>query len=347
VKARTPSPHPAARTTAARAWATGLRGIVALAILIGLGGCEPPPATKQVSAAGGYIAVIGAAEADPLWPVFRGVAERSARGLGSQGVPVRVAAPAKGTPNAQIAAVRALQGPDMRGLCIHPVDSLMMREVLCELQTQGVAVVTMMQRIECADPLPFAGIDEVAAGKELAEVLLGLLDGAGTAVILSDASAPRSTLDRQLGFTERLNLSSGIEVQRELDCDGNAFVAARMMRDYMERFPRLDAWVALDNWPLRDLAADQRLLPAGCRLITTKPYPAYWSRLTDGTCHALVGVRYERIPEAALRMCLAQMVGEPLSTEAYLAPPLTITERNLAWFRAHWQSTCRRPEDAE
>jgi len=296
--------------------------------------CERGEPARAPQSRQGFVAFIGASQDDPLWPTLSATADRYREGLGHMGLEIR--APKIRSANAQADLIRALHSPQMRGLCIEPADQEIMRDVLCELQVKGVAVVTMMKPIECEDPLPFAGLDEMAVGQALADAVVTTLDGKGTIAVLDGDEELPALRDRGIGFRERMRQWPAVDILREMNCDGKPFVAERMIRDYMERFPRLDAWVALDDWPLREFPGEPRLLPKTCQLVTTNPYPCYWPLLYDGTCAALVGSEYERVAQEALHMCQIAIQGEPLSLDHYLAPPVTVTVRNLNWYRRNW-----------
>lgn len=328
-----------------RALIRGVLGGILLALAAsGSGGCERTGEPAGVAAQEGFIAFIGASADDPLWPTLSATAERFRGGLG--GLDLRVAAPALRSPIEQIALLRSLQSSDMRGLCIEPADTVIMRDILCELQVKGVAIVTVMTPIACEDPLPMAGVDEMAVGQALADAVVNALAGKGGIAVMTQGDGSPALADRTMGFHERLRQSPAVAILREMDCGGKPIVAERMMRDYLERFPRLDAWVTLDNWPLREREAEGRLLPETCRLVTTAPYPRYWPLLYDGTCAALVGCEYERIAREALRMCVNAVRGEPLPVSHYLAPPVTVTIQNLNWYRQSWFEALRHPAPA-
>lgn len=318
--------------------------IVPLGALIVCAGCEEhaqPVAAKKAD----FIAFIGPVEDDPLWPLMRATAEHYRDGLTDLDLVAR--APSTRSADEQIRIIRELEGKALRGLCIEPVDPQVLRDVICKLQTDGVVVVAMMQRIECEDPLPFAGVDEMAVGGAIAEALRRAVGGPGTVAVMTDSTAGQRVSDRTLGFRERMRLETDLKVLREFDCKGDTAESERIVREYMERFPRLDAWASLDNWPLRNLNVERPLLPSSCRMVTTTPLPEYWPRIRDRTCAALVGVKYERIAESALGMCAALVQREPLQTWTYLAPPVTVTEHNLNWYRVNWFEMCKRPEGAE
>lgn len=305
--------------------------------------CEESSQPLAVDASIGFIAFVGSHQDDPLWPTFRATAERYREGL--TGFDLVTRAPKSRSVEEQIRILRELHSPEMRGLCIEPVDPQAIRELLCDLQTKGVAVVTMMQPMECEDPLPFSGVDELAVGRAIAEALREAVDGQGTVAILTSSKADRHLSDRILGFEERMRLETGLTVLKELDCAGDSSAGEAMVREYVERFPRLNAWAAMDNWPLRESDGERRLLPEGCQMVTTTPLPRYWPRLRDRTCAALIGARYDRIAESALRMCASVARSEPLQSTAYLAPSVTVTERNLSWFRKNWFELRERPAD--
>ena len=297
-------------------------------------GCEEGRRPLTPRSQRGFIAFVGASRNDPLWGVLRATAERYQAGLG--GFEVRTAVPDILSPNAQINLLREMHSAEMRGLCIQPADAAIMKDILEDLRIEGVPVVTMLTRIEAENPFVHAGLDELAIGRAMADAIFRALEGKGTIALLYDRGSTSRHADRYLGFKERIVQLPGVAVLRELDCQGNDFVAERLVRDYMERFPRLNGWVSIDNWPLRNIPSTERLLPRDCKMVTYGPFPQYWPRISDGTCHAIVGARYERVAENALRMCVTAARGEVLLLTDYLAPPVTITQRNLTRFKLSW-----------
>jgi ABC-type sugar transport system substrate-binding protein len=319
--------------------------IIGLMLSLASAGCDKLPSNAPSAAQTGYIAFVGAAEDDPYWPVLRASAEQYREGLG--GLRLVTKAPSTRSAAAQIQLLHALPASSLRGICIVPADakSDALRDALCELETRGVKVITLVDRVSCADELPFAGVDEVALGHAMADALIETLHGEGTVALLVDGTAERHIEDRLVGFRERMRSAPGVRVQKEIDAQRDPSGAKRAMQEYTERFPRLDAWVAIDNWPLQDVSGEPLLLPTDCRLITSTPLPQYWGRLRDRTCAALIGVRYERIADAALRMCSAAAQQEPLPSRIYLAPPVTVTAKNLNWYQAYWFESLKRPTD--
>jgi ABC-type sugar transport system substrate-binding protein len=291
---------------------------------------------------GGLIALVGAGRDVPEWRIFQATAERYSAGL--EGFALTTGAPDRATPNAQIALLRQLESAQLRGVIIHPADTAIMPAILDDLRQRGVIVVTLMRRLENTNPFLYAGVDEVEAGRLLVDSLSDALGGKGNVVVLQSPSA-KYLSDRTLGVQQRLAQLPSINVLRDIDTTDNAFVAERLLREYVERFPRLDGCIALDDWPLRNLAPEQHLLPSTCRMVTFGAYPQLWGRLDDGTCAALVGAPYDKIVEAALRMCVTAALGQPVEAQVYLAEPLLVTPENLTQFRATWFAWRERPAD--
>jgi ribose transport system substrate-binding protein len=306
-------------------------------------GCEPEPNVAREEMKG-VIAFVGVAGDDPIWRVLEATALRQQDTVGH--LSIRVATPENPTANAQVRLLRRLYSPRMRGLCIQPADGRAMQEILEELRSKGVAVVTMLETVPSHMDFMHAGVDDMAIGRAMADAIHDAVGSEGTIAIIHDEQRDVHYTDRYLGFQERLRNTPGIHVLRELDCKNNEFVARRQLRDFMERFPRLNGWVSIDDWPLRLIDPEERLLPASCTMVTYNPLPQYWPLIRNGTCHAIIGARYDLVAERAIHMCAAALYGELPSTGSYAAPPVTVTARNLTVFKLDWFKWREIPEGA-
>jgi ABC-type sugar transport system substrate-binding protein len=154
----------------------------------------------------GDIGFIGASEDDPLWGVLRNTAERYPEAMA--GFELRVEAPRKRSVLAQIEILRSMHTPDLRGVCIQPAvdkdtEADMLRDELVKMRASGVAVVTMLTRLDTASPFLHAGLDEMAVGAAMADAVLEAVDGDGTIAILHDRSTTDGHFDRYLGARQR------------------------------------------------------------------------------------------------------------------------------------------------
>ncbi len=297
-------------------------------------GCEKPRRLLPERTNEGFIAVVGNAKNDPVWRILSASSQRYRAGLGE--FDLKVIAANANAPSAQTRLLRQIHNPEMRGLCIWPSDTAVMRDILIDLRTKGVPVVTMMTPIRHQEPFPHCGLDEIAIGQALATAAFDAIDGDGTIALLKHGGDSVHHGDRYLGFSERAAEIPSMIILSEFECLGNEFVGQRLVREYVERFPRLNAMVTLDDWPLRGLKTGESLLPEGCKLVSYGPYPEYWPLVNGGSCYALVGGQYDQIAERALQMCVTLARGEVLEISEFFAAPITVEQTNLKQFRIDW-----------
>jgi ABC-type sugar transport system substrate-binding protein len=317
--------------TARRRAATA--AFVLAAVVVSVGGCEDSGSIPRPSERSGEIGFIGASRQDPLWRVLYATAMREVRSY--RGFELRTDAPHFASHYAQAQIIREMYSEKLLGLCVQPVDPIAIRDQLEQLRTKGVAVVVMFNSVESANHFLFAGVDEMAAGRALGDALLETLGNGTAAVILSGTPTPGASV-RYLGFKERMAASAGVTILKELDCRGDVDLAHRLLREFTERYPRLDAVVSVEDWPLRRRSVQERILPANCRLVTYGAMPDHWHRLTDGTCAALIGAPYDQVARQALEACISTIRGELSGQSTYLAPPWVVKPENLAEFRHQW-----------
>ena len=313
-----------------------IKGVLAAGCVLGaVVGCErsasaPPKAEERE----GTIALIGASIDDPLWRVFYATAYRELEGYHS--IELKIAAPRIPSVEAQINIIRTMRKSDLLGMCIQPVDPVALRAELEDLRTKGVMVVTLMNRVPSDNAFLFCGLDDLAIGEAMADAVAEWIGQSGTAAVMLSKRGDAHHNMRLVGLRKKLEIAPSVSILAEMDCDGNVFTARAMMREYMERFPRLRAWVTLGDWPLRRRKPGERFLPDTCRLVTFGPTPANWRFLEDGTCYALVGAAYDRVAAHAIQTCVTAIFGDAPHIRSYLAPPLVVKADNLHAFRARW-----------
>lgn len=298
-------------------------------------GCEKsgPPA-PQPQRRTGTIAFIGASIEDPLWRLLYATAYRELEGYSDY--QLKVAAPRIASVEAQIDLIHDMRTDDLLGVCILPINPIAIRSLLEELRTQGIIVVTMINRIPSDNEFFFSGVDDLAAGEAMADALRDWVGESGTAaILLSGQPEPHHDM-RLVGLRKELEVTATVNVLAELDCGGNIFTARAMLREYMERFPRLNGWVSVSDWPLRRRRPAERVLPPTCRLVTFGATPENWRFLEDDTCYALVGAEYDRVASRAVQTCITAIRGTAPHLRSYLAPPVVVTAENLHRYRTQW-----------
>ena len=333
-------PQRAARCTVSRF------GTLLAVAAVGLGGCAPA-SRPTIDPDLGFVAVVGAGQDDPLWPVLRGSALRLQDFVGR--TLIRAEAPPTASTHGQAELIQQLRREGMRGLCIQVIDPIAIAPHLKRLSDEGVVVVTMLRPIPGKRSSLHCGVDQGLVGEALADAIAEALHEVGTVAVLhansrsEGSESPDYARERYEAFSARLQQYPKITVLREFDCGGNPQRAQAMMRKCMERFPRLNGWVAMDNWPLRDLPADARLLPATCRLVTTDPDPQSWDNLTSGMCYAMVGADYPAIVREAVVNCVQAMDGKAVRWPVALTAPRVVRAVELHGYKTDWMNWCVRP----
>ena len=297
-----------------------------------IGGASSPisqPLKKK-----GFIAFVGAAQHDPLWPILRRGAEEYAKELNS--MEVRYYLPQGNSPRHQAELLQTLDDPNMVGLCIHIADTEGMRPSLEPLQAQGIPIVSMIVPAPSGIGIGHVGFDDHAIGRTLAEATVRALDRKGSIMLVHAGTENARFASRLAGFRNGIRRYTDIEIFASDDCRQNPVDARRIIRSKSERFPRLSAWIALEDWPLRQLGRDERPLPRGMRLITFGGLPQHWSLIRNGVCTSVVAVNYNNIGTQAAEFCDAAIREPPRRPLLYEAPLRIVTLANLDEYIRDW-----------
>lgn len=309
------------------------------AVVLGLTTCtackqEPSKALSEVPREPGFIAFVGASETDPVWPLLRASAERFDRTQNR--IEVRYLAPDTATPDRQVRLVRDLVGPKLRGLCIQPLDAAALRPVLDSVRRRGAPIVTMLRPVDEFDVEGYVGVDESAAGRELAAATARLLGGKGHIMVIQAGDGDPAMKARQEAFRDAIRDATGIEVWASIDCGGDPAAARSELVARSARFPSISAWVSLAPWPLFDTSASDEALPAGLRLVTCGAEPRLWPFIESGVCAAVVAFDYQDAGARALEFCLQATTADHPTLRRYTLPIRVVTPADLAAYRKAW-----------
>jgi ABC-type sugar transport system substrate-binding protein len=292
-------------------------------------GMRPPPMK-------GYIAFVGAGQRHPLWPILRRSAERYALDTGS--IEIRYFAPSITSPREQIEVLRRLTNDDeMRGVCVQIEHPAALAGVLNDIESRGVAIVPMMHGTESQAIAGFAGLDDEAIGKTLADTAARVLDGEGSIMVLHAGTEHPVFGPRLETFLAEMNRHPHVEIFARMDCQGDALQARQIMRDRSARYPRLSAWVSVGEWPTIGLGSEQELgLPPGCRLIAFGGGPEQWPLIRSGRCPAILAADYHEIGTKAIQFCETAIRRPSRFESRYVAPLRTIDAAGLEAYIAEW-----------
>jgi len=317
-------------------WATptALRFLAVLCAICWATGCEPPSAGRVSRPEKNAIAFIGAGQDDSLWPVLRAGAERYVAEFGVKGV--HIEAPRRTSPMAQIALLDTLHGRGFRGACVQVNDARLMAPAIRRLCGQGLRVITMVHDAAEEVRHGFCGLNNAAIGQRLAEATAQALHNAGSVIVLHAGAEHDTFGDRLWAFREALSRHTRVRCYFWLDCQASASEAERLIRGHLERYPNLDAFVTLDDWPLRFLEGKPKLLPGSCKLITFGARPGNWRYLQDGTCAALVEADHRRTGYDALMLCDKAVQHQELIVNRIELPLVVVTTDSLDEFMVDW-----------
>jgi ABC-type sugar transport system substrate-binding protein len=287
----------------------------------------------------GFVAIVGVGEDDPVWPVLRASARRLHGELATP-IPLRDAAPTHRSANAQRQLLSKLAGEGLAAVAVQVTDPEALAPELNALASRGIRVVTIGQKTPRDPPYIHCGLDNDAIGTSLANALAERIAGKGTiAVLHADDSDPASR-DRRRAFDDQLATHIGLQAILEFDCNGSPTEARTIIRDTMNRFPRLSGWAVMGNWPLVDHDG-KRILPDGCVMVGVGPFANTWDAIDDANVHAMIASRYDELARHALTTCLSHVVGRsqlPIDVKAPVEVVYrsTLTEFKRQWLR--WQS---------
>jgi hypothetical protein len=142
---------------------------------------------------------------------------------------------------------------------------------------------------------------------------------------------------RHLTFMEQMRKTSRIIVMGDLDCKADPVEARRIIKERTKRFPRLDLWVSMGDWPLADgMPAKEVFGTSKQRYITFGGLPRQWPLIREGLCPYIVAADYGEIATRAATLCYSS-IREPTQEQRISRIPLrTIAAGNLDEYRHDW-----------
>jgi ABC-type sugar transport system substrate-binding protein len=322
------------RRPAIRPFSAAVAMFTIILIVLAGGDCGPPTDARIERPDEFAVAFVGAGRNDPLWPVLRAGAERYVHEFQLPGI--RIDAPRVSSPSDQIALLKTLLGEGYRGVCVQVNDPSVLDPVIRQLCSAGVRVITMVNDTAPEVRSASCGVNNAALGRRLAEAVVELLDGEGSIIVIHAGEQHPVLGDRLWAFRTAITGQPAIKTYFWLNCHDRPAEAERLVRDHAQRYPNLDAFVSLDNWPIRFLQGKPRLLPEGCKLVTVGGDPSYWRYIEDGTIGAMVEARHANTGFEAVRLCEKAIQNETIFVERNELPLEIVTPDTLDAFRVSW-----------
>lgn len=296
---------------------------------------ENRPLPPDLTGRKGYVAVVASGKDDPYWSIIKTGAQRYDEDLG--GVKLRFAVPKGNSPKDQIDLLKSLDQPELLGLCIHPASEEAILPALEPISRRGLPIVTMLTPLACDWPRSHVGLDPAEVGRALAELTAQALNERGTIMLLHAGIEHDVYGPRRRSFLEHLQRYSGIELFAQIDGERSPRRARSLIRERSQRYPRLDAWVCLDDWPLRDHRDPASLFNPPTRIITVGGTPQHAQLIRLGLSPGVVGAHYYELGSQAVQACHVALLDREQSRPIRTTLPARIvTEQNLMDYLSDW-----------
>lgn len=305
---------------------------VALFLTLAPAGCEPEGAVRKPDRET-HIVMIGEGKDEPSWPVIcSGAAWFSVR---FRKVTVETVAPETSSPRFQLEMLRDCSTRKVTVVCIFPTDPDAVRAAILDSVRSGTPVLTFGRDVEDSGRVSFSGPSEVELGVAAAAACRATMSDPIKTVILLSSKAERYAR-RARAFRKALQRTPRANLMREVVCEPSPRDAVRVVRAESRMYPRVGAWVFLDDWPLRGIDEVATLVPRRCRIVVCQGSPKYFDHLRNGDLYALVGYDLQEVVREVLFAAVQAASGENNSAPPFTAKPEIITRRNVDDHAARW-----------
>lgn len=286
----------------------GLVGLMALAVV---GGCKksedsktPAPAgtgETQTGQTGGKtaqtsytIGLIAKSESNPVFKAARTGAYDAAKELGEKlGVKITIDWRTPNNEDAQQQAtyIEQLTTAGVDGIAISCTDANLLTGAINDAVAGGVEVVCFDSDAPESDRFAYYGVDDVAAGREVAQQLVKVMGEKGVVAILAGNQAAPNLQNRVKGVQEVLAKHPDIKVLPVYYHAETAPDAAAKMQQVQTAKPDITGWALVGGWPLyTDNALDG--IYEHAKIVSLDPLPLPLGYLKKGQVQVLIGQPY-------------------------------------------------------
>jgi ribose transport system substrate-binding protein len=258
--------------------------LLVFAVMIGCGkGPEPAARSQRLR-----FAVMPKALDIPVFNYARIGAEREAAARGNIDIIWR--APESADQLRQKEILESFITQKVDGIAISCLNGDFLTDTINRAIDAGIPVTTWDADAPRSKRLAFYGVDDLAAGRILAEQAVTLLGGKGKVAIITSIGA--TNLQRRLeGVKEVLAQHKEMPVVEVYDIKEDPVHCAEIIAAGTNRYPDLAAWISVGGWPVftkNALAA----VPANTRVISFDTIPPAPELLKAGKVQVLLGQKY-------------------------------------------------------
>jgi ribose transport system substrate-binding protein len=258
--------------------------VLAIVVMAGCGkGADPAGGAHRLR-----FAVIPKALDIPVFNYAKVGAEREAAARGN--IEVIWRAPESADQLRQKEILESFITQKVDGIAISCLNGDFLTDTINRAVDAGIPVTTWDADAPKSKRLAFYGVDDLAAGRILAEQAVTLLGGKGKVAIITSVGA--TNLQRRLdGVKEVLARHPEMPVVEVYDIKEDPVHCAEIIAAGTNRYPDLAAWIAVGGWPVftkNALAA----VPAHTKVISFDTIPPAPDLLKEGKVQVLLGQKY-------------------------------------------------------
>jgi ribose transport system substrate-binding protein len=265
-----------------------VKRIGVILILVAMAACGKGPGSAGSGASRLRFAVIPKALDIPVFNYAKVGAEREAAALG--GIDVIWRAPESADQLRQKEILESFITQKVDGIAISCLNGDFLTDTINRAIDAGIPVTTWDADAPKSKRLAFYGVDDLAAGRILAEQAVTLLGGKGKVAVITSVGA--TNLQRRLdGVKEVLARHKEIQVVEVYDIKEDPVHCAEIIASGTNRYPDLAAWIAVGGWPVFTRNALDAV-PAHTKVISFDTIPPAPDLLKAGKVQVLLGQKY-------------------------------------------------------
>jgi ribose transport system substrate-binding protein len=228
------------------------------------------------------------------------------------------------------------------GIAVSCNDPIACADPINRAVAAGIPVMTWDSDAPASGRFTFLSIDNYAAGRKAAELLVSAIGGAGKVAIITGVPGGLNLEQRVAGFREVIAGYPAIQIVAEVATGEDISKGVQGVEEVMQAHPDLQGWFFAGMWPL---FADQGAMPqweaathAGrLKTVCFDTLPFQLNLLRDGYLTALIGQKYWRWGYDSVQILYDRIV------ERQTFPPFidtgmdVVTRNNVAAMLSAWE----------
>jgi ribose transport system substrate-binding protein len=222
------------------------------------------------------------------------------------------------------------------GIAISCLNGDFLTDTINRAVDAGIPVTTWDADAPKSKRLAFYGVDDLAAGRILAEQAVTLLGGKGKVAIITSYGA--TNLQRRLdGVKEVLAQHLGMQVVEVYDIKEDPVHCAEIIASGTNRYPDLGAWISVGGWPVftrNALAA----VPAQTKVISFDTIPPAPDLLKAGKVQVLLGQKYFGWGSESIRLLADIKAGKMPASTIIDSGVDVVTAANVDQYVISWRA---------